>query len=150
MEIKEITPQHRKLVKRVREVLGPWRKFTIAVDGVDGSGKTTLARFLSWQTEISIIETDLLLDLEKGGLNYRLEDFKRLIETRHSRKRPVIVEGVFLLRLLEEVSLQPEFLIYVEKQGHKGNHEWSRDFEKYQTKYSAKDKADLIFSWSDV
>jgi uridine kinase len=145
----DITQQHKDLVKCVQKALGEWRKFTIAIDGFDGSGKSTLARFLSWQTEISVIETDMILDSEREGFTYRLDDFKRLIETRHSLNRPVIIEGVLLLRLLEETNLEPDYLIYVEKKDYEGSITLSRDFVEYQAKYRPKDRAHFIFHWSE-
>ena len=147
-EIKDVTEQHKELVHCVRKALGEWHKFTIAIDGFDGSGKSTLGRYLSWQTEISIIEIDMLLNSKKEGLTYRLDDVKRLIETRHSLNRPVIIEGVFLLRFLEEINLEPDYLIYIEKQDHEGSITWGKDFAEYQTKYRARDGASFIFNRS--
>ena len=147
--LKDITQQHKDLVKCVREVLGEWHKFTIAIDGLDGSGKSTLARFLAWQTEITNIETDMLLNLGSGDLTYRLNDLKRLIETRHQLNRPIIIEGAFLCRLFGKLDLQPDYLIYIEKQNHEGSITWSNDFNKYQKTYNPKDKANFIFSWEE-
>jgi hypothetical protein len=63
--------QHRQLRDDICRALGSWRRFLIAIDGVDGSGKTTLGRYLSWQIGASLIETDLFLTTPEPS--YRLD-----------------------------------------------------------------------------
>jgi shikimate kinase len=52
----------------------------VATDGVDGSGKTALGRYLSWQIGSSLIETDLFLTGHEPS--YRMEE-----------DRPVLCKG---------------------------------------------------------
>lgn len=146
---KNITEQHLAIVSQVQQTLGTWRKFTIGIDGVNGSGKSSLARFLSWQTEISVIETDMLLDFNKGGFNYRNDDLIRLFTARHSLNRPVIVEGIFLLKTLDDIGIVPDFRIYVEKVGHEGSFMWKTDFEEYKTRYRPIENLNYLYKWSE-
>jgi len=146
----EITQEHRNLVKQVQNVLGEWHKFTIGIDGVDGAGKSTLARFLSWQTEISLLETDLFRVSGKDGFDYRNEDLKRIIEFRHSLNRPIIIEGIYLLQLLCKLDVKHDYLIYVEKANHNGNITWQDNITQYELKYKPKDNSDYRFCWADA
>ncbi|MFZ6845624.1 hypothetical protein [Undibacterium sp. RuTC16W] len=71
----------------------------IAINGSYAAGKTTLARYLAWYFNISLIETDLFF--ESGlPLKYRNEEIERIIFFRLSLPRPVIVEGIAVLELL--------------------------------------------------
>jgi hypothetical protein len=84
----------------------------VAIDGRDGDGKTTLGRFLAWYFNVTLVETDLYL-LGDNSLNRRNEEIARIVETRLRRQRPVIVEGVGVLQLLEDIGRSPDFHIYV-------------------------------------
>lgn len=130
--------------------MGGWRKLTIGVDGVDGAGKSSIASFLAWQIGMPAIDLDMLLDQTNKGFSHRIEDLRRLIEVRHSRNRPLIVEGVFLLKVLEPLKIQPEILVYVEKAGHEGSITWQQDFEMYAKKYASKSKAHFVFTWREA
>lgn len=90
----------------------------VAVDGRPGAGKTTLARFLAWYFNVSLIETDLFLEepaLTKGeiGLNYELSAIRRVIDCRLAKPRPIMIEGVSVLRTLQQAGRTPDVLIYV-------------------------------------
>jgi len=146
----EITQDHRNLVEQVKKALGEWHKFTIGIDGVDGAGKSTLARFLSWQTEISLIETDLFIDPEGNGFSYRYDTLQETIEFRHRNNRPIIIEGLFLLNLLNKINITCDYLIYLEKADHKGSLSWQEEIGQYNSQYEPKEKADFLFRWSDV
>jgi len=145
----EITPPHERLFAAAWKELGEWRKFLVGIDGIDGSGKSTLARFLAWQMGMPTIESDLLLDPLKLGFNYRKDDLRRLIEARLNNDRPVIVEGVFLLRILDNLNLEPNYLIWIENQGWEGSNTLQNDFSKYDENYSPRTKANFVFSWNE-
>ena len=143
----EICDQHRELVSRLKPVIVPWRKLTIAIDGVDNSGKSTLGRFLAWQLGMPLIETDLLLKDKDGAIDHDLATFKRLLNARHDLNRPAIVEGVLMLRTLESVSVKPDFLIYVEATGREGSLVWQGAFNAYAAKYRPRENANYTFHW---
>ena len=145
----QVTPQHKCLVAAAWKELGEWRKFLIGIDGRDGSGKSTLARFLAWQMGMPAVETDLLLNPKQHGRIYREDDLRRLIQTRFGDKRPVIVEGVFLLKILENLKVKPDYFIFVENQSFKGSSTWQIEFAEYEKEYIPKEKADFVFSWKE-
>src|SRR5438105_15532317 len=108
-----ITKQHRVLLAALRQVIFPWRKLTIAVDGVDDVGKSTLARFLSWQLGMPTIETDLLIKPQDEGFTYDFSSLTHLTRARHERNRPVIIEGLCILQTLAQLGINTDYLIYV-------------------------------------
>jgi len=144
----EICDQHRELVSRLQPVVLPWRKLTIAVDGVDNSGKSTLGRFLAWQLGMPLLETDLLLKNRSGEIDHDLVTFTRLLNARHDLNRPAIVEGVLILRTLERVNVTSDFLIYVEATGREGSLVWQRAFKAYAAEYRPRERANYTFRWS--
>jgi hypothetical protein len=147
----EITEQHKNLVLKTWEKLNSWRSFLIAVDGKDGSGKSTLARFLSWQMGMPTIETDLFLDRGQNEIiSYKKDDMRRIIKTRLDNDRPVIVEGIFLLDVLQTIQIEPDYVIYTENQGSDGSYIWQEDFVKYEEEYTPRRRAGFVFSWSET
>jgi len=47
------------LLTHLRSFCLPWRAMIIAIDGRNGAGKTSLARYLAWQLGMPVLETDL-------------------------------------------------------------------------------------------
>ena len=142
----DITEQHRELVKSIRSCLGGWKKYTIAVDGRDGVGKSTLSRFLAWQLMIPTIEVDLLVEGQEDPYPYNSSVLKYLIDARHRNDRPVIVEGLFLLKRLKEIGVCADTIIYVEKHNWAGSYTWRKQFEEYEVEYSPKQAAHFVFA----
>lgn len=143
----EITDQHRDVVARLKTVIYPWRKLTIAIDGVDNSGKSTLGRFLAWQLGMPLIETDLLLERETNEIRHDLSTLRRLLAARHDLKRPAIVEGMLVLQTLKNIGVAPDYLIYVDAKGCSGSSVWQREFEKYAQTHRSRERAQFTFSW---
>ena len=141
------TEDHKRVRDSIRQALGDWRRFIVAIDGVDASGKSTLARYLAWKLRMPAIETDLFLNPNVTGLHYRLDDLKRLLHARLDRKRPLIVEGVRILRLLEQVGLRHDHLVYTEQVGHTGSHYLSGPLSAYDEQFKPRSKANQIFTW---
>ena len=56
---------------------------TIAVDGVDHAGKSSLARFLSWQLQMPVIETDFTLVRSSSPPTHDAGLLRKLVEDRH-------------------------------------------------------------------
>lgn len=142
----DITPEHRSLLLQIKKDLYPWRKYTIAVDGVDGSGKSTLARFLAWQLGMPAIETDMYIVPNGSEPKYQLDDLKKIVASRHKDNRPLILEGIMLLSILEKISLKPDFLIYVDREGHAGSITWETMFKTYDHSYAPRKKASVVFN----
>jgi cytidylate kinase len=103
-------PEYDQVVKVLVPVLFDLPPKIVAIDGLNGTGKTTLARYLSHRFNCSLIETDLFMI--KAAVDYRFEEMKTLINFRLQRDRPVFVEGVAVLRTLKNMNFVPDFHIY--------------------------------------
>lgn len=87
----------------------------VAIDGRMGAGKTTLGRFLAWYFNVTLVETDPFL-LGDGTLSRHLDEIGRIVGFRLDGRypRPVLVEGVGVLDLLEQLRRTADAHIYVE------------------------------------
>ncbi|MGI0025456.1 MAG: hypothetical protein ACREA4_09990, partial [Nitrososphaera sp.] len=83
---------------------------TIGIDGYLGAGKTTVAKTLSRQTGYRCVHLDQYLDPRKGGFldNLDLATLKMAIE-----ERPLIIEGLCLLKVLAQLQANVDFLVFV-------------------------------------
>ena len=110
--------------------LGSWRAFLIAIDGVDGAGKSTLGRYLAWKLGMPLVETDLYLTGD--GFAYHDDDLRKVIEHRLKANRPVIVEGIFVLDRLAELGLTADWRLRVVNHDRtEGSQRFNDDFEDY-------------------
>ena len=145
----EATNLHAALLDAIRQrtVNGPRM---IAIDGVDGGGKSSLGRFLACELAVPLIETDLFLDPEKGKGTYRLNDIQAVITSRFSADRPVILEGIFVLRLLSDLRIEPNYLIYVENAASRESPTmtWRSTFDTYQDEFQSRKRADFVLTWA--
>ena len=100
------------LVACLRESSYRW----VGVDGVDGCGKTTLAKALAQQLDVPLISLDDFLDKNQGGyLNHlRYKELKRALDA----KSQCIVEGVCLLQVMEIANVKVDALVYVKRMQH--------------------------------
>lgn len=87
---------------------------TIAIDGTDGVGKTTLAVVLQNTLGGTLVSLDdFVLENHGGYVPYlKTVELKAALETIN---RPIIVEGVCVLSALERVSHERNALIYVKR-----------------------------------
>lgn len=110
-----VRPQYADAVQALTPVLLGLPGKLVAIDGRPGAGKTTLGRFLAWRFNITHLETDLFLMRGQGRLIRRNDEIVRIIDGRVKRAdpRPIIVDGVNVLQLLEAVQRPPDFLIHV-------------------------------------
>jgi len=120
----------------------------IAIDGVDGAGKTELARYLSWQLGMPAVETDLFL-IPESGLNYRQEDLAEVVHGRLRNERPLIVEGVRILHTLRSIGVKQDYLVWVEQIGHEGSFGLRPDISEYMRSFNPRSAADSVFSWQE-
>ncbi|MGL4968204.1 MAG: hypothetical protein ACRC67_43720 [Inquilinus sp.] len=80
----------------------------IAIDGIDGEGKTPLAKNLSatlgWKR----------VDLDHHFIGGPIMEMLRFDDVESAiSPRPVIVAGIHMLEVLDRLGLRPDFLIYV-------------------------------------
>ena len=135
--------EYEQVVEALTPILNNLPGKVVGIDGRDGSGKTTLGRFLAWYFNVSLIETDLFL-FDGQGFSYRLEEINRIIGVRLSRPRPVIVEGVQLLSLLSQLDRSADFLIYIKNREYSGSEALSHDLRAYENLYKPQPAANLI------
>ncbi|KOR39111.1 hypothetical protein ADT25_22975 [Xanthomonas oryzae] len=114
----------------------------IAIDGRDGTGKTTLGRFLACYFNVSLVETDLFLR-NGAGLCYYTDQIDRIISQRLSKPRPVIVEGVAVLQLLQSLGRKPDLLVYVTNSNHSGSSSLAKALEQYESSFNPAALADV-------
>jgi|WetSurMetagenome_2_1015567.scaffolds.fasta_scaffold212772_1 hypothetical protein len=86
----------------------------IAIDGVDGAGKSCLARGLREKIGGSLLALDDFLDSDRGTYvpSLRLAEIGDSIE---QSLDPLIIEGVCLLAVLQLVGVKPTQHVYVKR-----------------------------------
>jgi uridine kinase len=141
----ELSIQDQLLIDQISQALGPWHKYLIAIDGRDGSGKSRLARFLAFKLDMPMIETDLFLIPHQGEPIYRYDELKNAIDTRHQLDRPVIVEGILILDLLDHIALKQDYLVYVSNPGYEGSYSLSSRFHEYEAYFSPQEAVDFMY-----
>jgi hypothetical protein len=156
-DVNELAPwfiapkSYRDLRTPIRRALGfpdELRPLLIGIDGLDGSGKTSLASWLGWQLEIPAVHLDLYIVRDSDPLRFRIDDLARALDARAALKRPVIVEGILLLQALNEIGRAPDFLIFVHKVSHQSS---LRSLTPgYLRAFSPRRKADKIVRWSSL
>lgn len=144
----EESDDHRALRNAVWKELPSWTRFIIAIDGRDGSGKSSLARYLAWQLGMPAIELDTFRDLSANLRAIRLGELQKAISSRLSRNRPVIVEGIFVLEPLQALDLNPDFLVIASCGGHLGSDTLREEFEAYEAKFRPQGIGPHLFRWS--
>ena len=84
------------LRRRLRAALG-FSSLLIGIDGVDGSGKSALAAWLSWQLQTPAVHLDLYLIRDSHPMEWETEDLARILrEWKNELQRAIVVEGVSL------------------------------------------------------
>jgi hypothetical protein len=141
------TEEHKTIAAILRDkICSDWRKFTVAVDGCTGVGKSELGRYLAWKLDMPCIETDMYR-IEPGVTypRYRINELKTVIKSRHELNQPVILEGNFLLRTMEQISIEPDFLIYVKNKRADCGYTSRESWLGYLADYKPERRAHFIF-----
>ncbi len=103
----------------------------IAIDGNDGVGKSTLADALSKKFGYKHINLDNFLSKKKGGYLKYL-NFKNIeAEVRKRSNKKIVIEGVLMKKVLEEINVDPDMFIYISD--NVWIYQWS---EEYDGEYS--------------
>src|SRR5882757_5998199 len=108
-------PQYAEAVAALEPILDARDGKIIAIGGWPLSGKTTFGRYLAWQFNVSLIETDLFIIPDQGEIVHREDEILRILEHRLGghNPNPVIIEGATVLKLLAKLNVKPSFTIYV-------------------------------------
>ncbi|MDI1261994.1 MAG: hypothetical protein PS018_01885 [bacterium] len=136
-------PQYRDVVRNLTPILDDLPGKLIAIDGRSGVGKTTLGRYLSWRFNISLVESDLFLIPNQGRLIYLNEAISLAIKSRIETPRPVIVDGVAVRRLLDELTFKPNYVIYVSSDDAPESSSLRNEIASYEAVYDPKASANL-------
>jgi hypothetical protein len=147
MNPREVTPEYQSAAAWLRDRVLPWRRLTIAIDGVDHAGKSSLGRFLSWQLGMPVIEADCALKPDSRQPAHDTDLIGRLLAERLAMDRPVIVEGVFVLRALANLNIEPDYVIGVQAKGRRGSHTLQYAFRRYRSTYPRARSPDYRFRW---
>ena|SRR5215211_1057977 len=143
-------PEYADVLNALTPVLYDLPGKIVAIDGRPSSGKTSLGRFLAWRFNITLLETDHFLKIGQGKLIYFEDQVARIIDGRIKRTspRPVLVEGVTVLRLLHNLKRLPDYVIYVsstiEKQPDDLEEGFEADLLEYEEKFAPKARADKL------
>jgi len=140
----DILEPYHEVVKELEAVLYNLPGKLIAIDGKDGSGKTTLSRYLSWYFNVSLIESDLFRTQEDGKLEYREDEIKRIIEYRLNLPRPVIIESVVVQQLLKNINKKADFNIYIINETYERDNWLVEIIHKYEKEYNPKNNANKV------
>ena len=119
----------------------------IGIDGGANVGKTTLGRYLAWHFNVSLIEGDLFLQ-DGGSIEHRLWDIDRLIQERLVRERPVVLETILFLQVLEQIGRRADFMIYCENGSESRDDSMDPLLQVYESKYSPRTRAHLVLNLS--
>ena len=142
------TDAHRALEQKLRVFLDSKRGQIVGIDGLDSTGKSTLARYMAWRLGIACLETDLFTAAKKqddGKWTFDTSDHMATPINKHTGPgRHIIVEGIFLRDRLALVGAAPDYSIYVEKDGHTGFEDWQKEYAEYAARIAPKAKADAV------
>jgi uridine kinase len=119
----------------------------IAIDGRDGVGKSSLASWLGWQLGMPAVHLDLYLVRDSNPLRWRADELDLIIQSRLGNGRPIIVEGIMLLKALRTLGRTPDFLIYVRGEG---GHVLSNQLIEYDSQQRPEDQADFTLYKSEI
>lgn len=112
--VKKPLPGSEKLLEQVCHALTPNRlPLLIAIDGADGSGKSSLASWLAWQLGMPAVQLDLYL-VSYHPIKWLDTELSRVVAKRLDReRRPIIVDGVCILDALSRIERKADFLVFV-------------------------------------
>lgn len=85
----------------------------VGVDGIDGSGKTTLGQVVAAKLQRRLFSLDDYLEKDRGGF-LDFIDYPRLY-TEVSAEGACVIEGVCLLHALQRARLAIDALVYVKR-----------------------------------
>jgi hypothetical protein len=107
-----------KILKVLKEKINRKTNLIIGVDGFFGSGKTNFVKnFLQKKLQIETVFLDDYLIEKRGGyfINLRIDNLKQHVSSLLKSKLPFIIEGVCLLKILKEINITYDVLIYIKR-----------------------------------
>jgi uridine kinase len=139
-----ILPSYLQVVDLLTPVMRRLPGVIVTIDGRFGVGKTTLGRYLAWHFNVSLIETDLFLIPAREHLIHLDDQINRIIERRITTPRPVIVEGISMLQLMQRIHRVPDFSIYVTNPRQSSGGVMDRRLSAYEAAFSPSTIANVV------
>lgn len=97
-------------IESLRRLLADSRKGLIAIDGYHGTGKSTVAREVATRLRLPCVHLDDFLIRNQGAF---LECLRYDQLSLALRQRPVIVEGLCMLAVLQKLAITADVFIYI-------------------------------------
>ena len=94
------------------------------------------------------IHLDLYIMRNSNPLQFRTSDLAKVLDARANLDRPVIVEGILILKILSEIGRTPDFLIFVHRASHKSSLRTLT--EEYLREFGPRQKANQTVKWSSA
>lgn len=136
-----------EVLAAVQAALGPGRlSIIIGIDGLPGSGKTSLATWLSQQLGCPVIPLDAYLDEDGSQPVWRYSDLNRALTELARPGQPVIMEGARLCAALQDMDLEPGILIWMENSGGR-EHGPEEVTDDYVQEFDPEGNADFTLRW---
>lgn len=101
-----------ELISALRKRLSSQNELVIGIDGIDGCGKTTLAKELNETLAIPFFSTDDYLNKQKGSYIEHLR-YEQLLNAIEQVNGSLIIEGVCLLLIAEQIEINISDLVYI-------------------------------------
>lgn len=140
-----IVPGHKELFEETKNLVTPWRKLIIGIDGLPGSGKSNVGRFLAAELDMPCLHTDMFIIAGNSHPNYRYSELKSAIESRLDKDWPLIVEGVFLLDVLGKLGLKADYLVFTQNDEANPGLTLKQSLPSYLAEFKPEEKADFLF-----
>ena len=93
------------------------------------------------------VETDLALIPNGDAPTHDIGLLKRLVDARHRLNRPVIVEGLLIVKTLSAIGVAVDFLVRVEAAGRNGSVTFQPAFRDYLRLHSRASQPDYVLRW---
>jgi uridine kinase len=139
-----VLPGYADVVAALAPVMEGRPGVIVTIDGRGGVGKTTLGRYLAWQFNVTLIETDLFLIPAQDYLIHLDDQVNRIIERRLGMPAPVIVEGISMLQLMRRISRTPDFSIYIARKIPSRTGDIDGRLARYEAAFAPQATADFV------
>ena len=140
----DILPQYKEVTTKLDAVLKNLPPVIIGIDGKNGAGKSTLGRYLAWNYNITLLETDLFRLSANGKLEYKVKCLNSIIKYRLNRDRPIVVEGVALQSLFQKLNFKPNFIIYIVNEAYDRDDWLTSILEEYERVCRPQENSNLV------